>query len=256
MARVIRPARDQALHLGLIKPQPLERIQGSRQRLQRPRPLADHGDQLLTRVSVRAPSPQQLGGPGARGHPERHQRLVPVRPQASEQLIEFLIGDLPRDPPRHPRPVPPGTLSPERIHRVAMRIRPAPPATGQRERIHHRPGTGLQVKLIKTPQHRLAVRHRGCRIPRAAGRLTPPLTGHPRLSPPPVRSPRLASQLDPAAEVPRLCPGRLIVGTHPAGTADDLPNQRAERLNHIQPPGQHKRRQQRMVWSNTTATPR
>ena len=191
--RVIGPRRDQPVHLLLVKPQPHERIRGGRQRLQRPRPLPDHRDQLLTRVGVRAPGAQQLGGPGARGHPKRHQCPVPVRPEPGEQLIEPLVRDLPRYPPRYLRPVPPHALGPERLHRAAMRIRPAPPAAGQRERVHHRPGASLQVELIKATQNRLAVRHRRRRIPPVRRRTT-----------------RLAGELNPAAEIPGLHPGRPI----------------------------------------------
>ena len=63
--RVIRPGRDQAVHLRLIQPQPHERIRGSWQLLQMPRPLADHRDQLLPRVGVpaRMPSSSQARAP-------------------------------------------------------------------------------------------------------------------------------------------------------------------------------------------------
>jgi hypothetical protein len=212
--RVVGSRRHQPVHLLLVEPQPHERIRGGRQRLQRPRPLADHGDQLLTRVGVRAPGAEQLSGAGAGGHPERHQCPVPVRHEPGEQLIELLIRDLPRDPPRCLRPVPPGVLSPERLHRAAVRIRPAPPATGQRERVHHRPGASLQVEIVETPQHRLAVRRRRRRVPRVRHRTA-----------------RLAGELNPAAEVPGLRPGGLI----PSDTGRSQEAEPAQQVHRIRP---------------------
>lgn len=62
-------------------------------------------------------------------------------------------------------------LVPEGAHRVVMRMRSAPAAPGQRKRVHHRPGPQLAVQLVKTPQNRLAMGHRGRRISPARRRL-------------------------------------------------------------------------------------
>ena len=220
--RLIPPGGDQPVHLRLIQPQPHESIRRRRQLLQLPCPLADHRDQLLPRISIGGRRAQQLAGPRARRHPQRHQRPVPVRAQQREQLAEPHIRDLPRHPPGQLRPVPAGALGRERLHRVVMRVRPAaPPAPGQRERIDHRPGASLQVESVKATQHALAVHHRRRRIPAARGPLARYRVRRPRRHRrpqprcptsgiPPVRPHRLVSQPDPAAEVPGLSTGRLI----------------------------------------------
>jgi len=155
-----------------------------------------------------------------------------MRGQSGEQLIELLIRDRPRDPHRHPRPVPARPLRPNRIHRVAVRVRPAgSPAADQRERIHDRAAARVQMKGIETAQHRFTVRHRRRRVlrprrrfarhrirdtgpPGTAGRRRPSsrrdrarpiLTG-----PPPMRADSLVTALDPAAEIPRLDLSRSI----------------------------------------------
>src|ERR1035438_2731649 len=66
-------------------------------------------------------------------------------------------------------------------HRIVMRMRP--PVTGQRERVHHRPGSGVQVKLIERADHRLAVRDRRCRIRAARGGLAGHRVHRPRIRP-------------------------------------------------------------------------
>jgi hypothetical protein len=87
----------------------------------------------------RAARTQQFGGPRPGRHPERHQRPVPVRAQLREQLIEPLIGDLPRHPPHRLGPVPAGAPPGERLHRIAVRMRPPWPG-GWRPWRARRPG--------------------------------------------------------------------------------------------------------------------
>ena len=218
--RLIPPSGDEPAHLSLIQPQPHERVRGCGQLLQLLCPLADHRDQLLPGIGVGGRRAQQLRSPRPGRDPERDQRPVPVRTQQREQLVEPLIRDLPRHPPRSLRPVPPGALASKRLHRVVMRVRPSPPPTpGQRERVDHRPGASLQVKIVKAAQHALAVHHRRRRIPAARRPLASNRVRRPRsrrpsgrssAGIPPARPRRLISQPDPAAEIPRLGAGRLI----------------------------------------------
>jgi hypothetical protein len=212
------------MELGLVEPQPHERVRRGRQRLHRPGALADHRDQLGTGIQVTAACPQQLRGPGTGGHPQRHQCPVTVRPQRSEQLVELLVRDAPRRPPGEPGPVKPGALAARRIHRAA--VRPRPPATSlprQRERVDHRPLPGLDVQVIESPQHALAM-GRSCRRVGRAGRRLPGHPVRPRCrragSSLPYRRPagalapadalRLAAGLHPAGVVTRFGPGGLI----------------------------------------------
>jgi hypothetical protein len=150
--------------------------------------------------------------------PESQQRPVPVRAERGEQLIELAVRDLPRDPLSHPRPEQPGSLPAELIHRIVMRVRPSGP--GQRERIHQRARPGLQVKVIKRPCHRLAVRDRRRRVLRARRRLPRHPVRHRDTRPDPGRviittpmpAAWLARHPHPADEIPRLHTRRLIPG--------------------------------------------
>ena len=180
--RISGTGRHQAMHLLLVKAQPHESVRRGRKLLDRPRPLADHRDQLLARVDPPGQHAKQLGCACTGRDPERQQRPVPVRAQRREQLIELAIRDLPWDPLGHPRPEQPGPLPAEPVHRVVMSMRPAGP--GQREGVHQRSRAGLQVKVIKRPGHRLAVRDRsrgvlrpGRRLPRHPVRHRNPRTG-------------------------------------------------------------------------------
>ena len=154
-----------------------------------------------------APGAQQLRGPRAGRHPQRDQRPVPVRPELGEQPVEHLIRDLPRDPPRVPRPIQPGPLGPERLHRVVMRVRPAPRCRGPA-------GTG-------SPSARSPPRGGSRRTPAAPSRSAPAST--PRTRPAWLarhrfgtraaggcRQPERLVPTQPAAEVAGLHPGRLI----------------------------------------------
>ena len=208
----------QPQQLLLIEPVPHERVRRRGKLLACPGALADHADQLLAGQEVALAHAQQLRGPRPGRDPERDQRPVPVRPQRREQPVEPVVGDRPRDPLRHDRPVTPRPLGPPLVHRVVMRVRPAAPAGGvQRERVQHRPGPAVSVEVVEPAQHRLAMRHRGRRIP-VTGRRLP---GHrvrrsrrPRgpasLLRPGRLQPVLDRQLDPAAEVPGLDPGRPV----------------------------------------------
>ena len=187
---LVRPCRDQAVHLLLVEPQPDERVRRRRERLHRPCPLADDRDQLLPGVRVGDGGSQQFAGTRSGRDPERDQRPVPVRPEPGEQLAELLIRDTPRLPPRDPGPEQPRPAARERLHRAAVRPGTAAPAPDQRERVHHRAGPGLEVEVVKVAQHRLAVRRRGDRV--TAGRA------------------RLPSDPQPPAEIACLSPGRLI----------------------------------------------
>ena len=71
--RLIPASGHQPPDLLLIQPQPHERVRRGGQLLQRTRPLADHGDQLLPRIGIAGRCAQQLRCPGTRRHPERDQ---------------------------------------------------------------------------------------------------------------------------------------------------------------------------------------
>ena len=164
---------DEPFHLHLVEPQPHERVRGRGKFLQLAGALAGHRDHLAAGIDAGQRRRQQLRGAGAGGDVERDQRPVPVRGQPGKDLVELLIRDRPRDPGRHPRPVEPGPLMAERLHRVVMGVRPpAPPRPVQRERVDHRPAARLQVELVKAAQHRLAVRphRRRVRFPARRGR--------------------------------------------------------------------------------------
>ena len=206
--RIIRPGPHQPLHLGLIQPQPDKRIRGRWQLLQRPRALADHGDQLLPRIGVAAGDSEQFRRARPAGHPQRHQRPVPVRAQPGEQLIELLIRDLPGNALDDPGPVTAAALSTPRLHRIVMSQRPAmPPVPHQRERVHHRPAPGFQMELIKAAQHRFAMRDRGRGVLNPRCRLARDAVDAARAA---RRPTGLAGHLQPADEVPGLRPGGLI----------------------------------------------
>ena len=235
--RVVRPGRHLAVRLLLVDPQPDERVRRRRQRLHRPRPLADHRHQLAAGIHAPAGGAEQLRSPRARGHPERDQGPVPVRRQRREQLVEHPVRDAPRDALRLPGPEQPGPLLPERLQRVMVRIRPAS-LPGQRERVGQRPGPGLQVIVVKRPAYRLAVRDRRGRVSRARRRLPGHRVHRPRRRPgtgpcrtprPPVIPLRLARQLQPPAEVPGLRPRRLVP-LEPGRPREPEPPQQVQRV--------------------------
>ena len=216
--RLIPPGRHQALHLRLIQPQPDERVRRCRQLLHEPRPLADHGDQLLPRICVTRRGAQQLRGPGPGRHPEGDKGPVPVGRQRGEQLIKLLVRDAPRHPLHHRGTVPAAALITVRLRRVVVGIRPAaPPAPRQRERVHHRPRPSLQVQVVEGTQHALGVRpgrgrisHRRRRLPGdRVDRLLPSAPNPGPARPRRARS-RLGRQLNPPAEIPGLRPGGLV----------------------------------------------
>ena len=205
--------RDEPLHLHLVEPQPNERVRGRRQFLQLAGALAGHRDHLPPGIDAGHRRRQQLRRAGSRRDVERDQRPVPVRGQPGEDLVELLVRDRPRDPGRHPRPVEPGPLMAERLHRVVMGMRPAaPPRPVQRERVDHRTAARLQVELVEAAQHRLAVRphRRRVRFPARRGR---------RVRAAPVRAGRLARHQHPPAEIAGLDPRRPIP-RHP-GSPDE-----------------------------------
>ncbi len=209
---------DLAVQLFLIQPQPDERIRRRGQRLHRPSSLAHHGDQLLSRVDVAVPQPQQLRRPCPSRDPERHQRPVPIRPQRAEQLVEPVIGDSARNPMRNLRPISPNPLARPPVHRIVMCMRsPRPPRRIQREWIQDRTGSDIAVKVIEAPQHRLRV-HNGRRsVSVSQSRLT---SDRIRLSRNTIRpnsaaatidpAPLFHGQLDPAAEITGLDSGRTV----------------------------------------------
>jgi len=216
--RVVRPGRHQAVRLLLVETQPHERVRRRRQRLHRPRSLADHRDELAAGVHAPAGDAEQFRGPRARGDPERDQGPVPVRRQGREQLVEQPVRDAPRDTSRLPGPEQSCPFLPERLQRVLVRMRPAV-LPGQRERVGQRPGPRLQVIAVKRTADRLAARDRRGRVSRARRSLPGHRVHRPRRWPgagpcrtacPPVIPLRLARQLQPPAEIPGLCPRRLI----------------------------------------------
>jgi hypothetical protein len=103
-----------------------------------------------------------------------------------------------------------------------MGVRPAAAAPRQRERVHHRPAARLQMELIKTAQHALAMHHRRRGVTAPGRRLSRHRVRRPGRRPrrhrprrttvgiAPVHPHRFAGQLDPRAKIPGLCPGRLI----------------------------------------------
>ena len=196
--------RDEAFHLHLVEPQPHERVGGRGQFLQLAGALAGHRDHLPAGIDAGQHRRQQLRRTGTGGDVERDQGPVPVRGQPGEDLVELLVRDGPRDPGRHPRPVEPGPLMAERLHRVVMGVRPpAPPGPVQRERVDHRPAACLQVELVEAAQHRLAVRpyRRRVRVPARRGR---------RVRAAPVRAGWLARHQHPPAEIAGLDPRRPV----------------------------------------------
>ena len=197
--RLIPGRRHQAVELLLIKAKPDERVRRGRKLLHGPGPLAHHGDQLLARIYPGTHSSQQFRGPGPCRDPERDQGTVPVRAQRSEQTAGHLVRDLARYPLRHPRPVAPGTLRPERAKRIAVRTSPRP--AHQRERIDDRAAAALDMERVERPCHRLSMRDCRCRqrLARGGGGQRGP--GSPA---PPVRSFPPATRPQPGDEIPGL----------------------------------------------------
>ncbi len=62
--RIITPGRYLLIDLRLVEPEPHEGIGGSRELLKGAGPLANHRDQLLTRIDVATARPEQFGGHG------------------------------------------------------------------------------------------------------------------------------------------------------------------------------------------------
>jgi hypothetical protein len=202
----------------LIEPQPHERVRRRRHLLHGARALAHHADQLFARVHVAAAHPEQLRRARPSGDPERHQRPVPVRRQRGEQLVEPVVGDRARNPPRHRRAIPADPLRPPRLHRVVVRVRP-PRASAQiqRERVDDRPAAAITAEVVEPAQHRLAMRDArrcvpvtrsgfaGHRVRRAQHPAGPPRRPRPRRL-----QPLFDGQPDPTAEVAGLHPRRAI----------------------------------------------
>ena len=146
--RLVPAGRHQAGRLRLIQPQPHERIRRGRHRLQRLGALRT----MVISCWPGSASPRWRRAAGCAHpdrHPERHGRPVPMRAQRREQLAELVIRDMPRPAPDQLRPVQTGALGPEQLHQVPVRGRAPTTAPRQRERVHHRPGSGLQAKLVE-----------------------------------------------------------------------------------------------------------
>lgn len=107
--RLIPTGRHQAVDLGLVEPQPHERVRRRRQLLQRPGALPHHCDQLPAGVRVGSRGAQQLRRPRAGRDPKSHQRPIPMTRQPSEQPVEHLLRDV-----RCPRCTRRGRNNPER----------------------------------------------------------------------------------------------------------------------------------------------
>src|SRR6266542_1166363 len=111
-----------------------------------------------------------------------------------------------------------------RLHRVVVRMRPSGPAPRQRERVDHRPAPGVAMKVVEPAQDTFAMRPCGRRVVTPGRGLSRHPVGYPGIraagSPrqasrpvgisPAARTGRLDSDLDPAAEIAGLDPGRLI----------------------------------------------
>ena len=222
------PARGhQAAHLLLIQPQPHERVRRGRQLLHRPRPLADHRDQLLpgSASPAVAPSSSEARAPvDTQNATSARSRCEPSRANSS---LNCSSGMLPRDPLRDPRPEQPRRLSAERLHRIVVRARPGPrgpgPAgTGSPSARTRPPGENRKSGAARSrsappsPAHTsgpaLASRSPGSALlaaarPRGIISRLARIAGAPR---PPVRAIRLPRDPQPAAEITGLGPGHLI----------------------------------------------
>jgi len=133
-----------------------------------------------------------------------------------------------------------------RLHRVVVRMRPAAPAPGERERVDHRPAPGIAMEVVEPAQNAFAV----CRCRRRVGTPGRGLPSHPVRYPGtgaerahcrprqasgaapvirPTRAAGLDRDLDPAAEVAGLGPGRLIP-RHPDCPQEPEPPQQRDRI--------------------------
>lgn len=214
-------------HLHLVEPQPHEGVGRGRQLLELPAALTHHLDQLAARVDPALRRREQLRGAGPGRDVEGHQGPVAVRAQPREDLIELLVRDGARHPDGHGRPIEPAPLVAVGVHRVAVRMCPPLAPSPVQGRVQHRAGTGVTVKIVEASQHRFAVRAHRRRIRPVPGRCCP-LAGRCGLFPiAPVRPRRLAGDLQPAAEIPRLDPCRPVPADT-QGPAEPEPPQQIE----------------------------
>ena len=124
--RLAAAARDQPVHLRLVKPQPDERVGRCGQFLHLAGSLADHGDHLPPGIDPALGDRQQLRGPGTGRDVERDQGPVPVRASRAKISLNSSSGTLRGHALRHPRPVKAGPLVPVGLHRIMVRVRPPP----------------------------------------------------------------------------------------------------------------------------------
>ena len=168
--RIIRPGGHQPVCLGLIQPQPDKRIRRRGQLLHRPGTLADHRDQLLpdrsrrrrlravpTRAPRWTPTTTPAPGPGA----------SPVRRTARRIFRSGIAGERAGRPwAGNGRCAQHATAASDCGEPAACHSGPGPAGTDSPS-----VPSGLQMELIKTAQHRLAMRDRGRSVLIAGDRL-------------------------------------------------------------------------------------
>ena len=189
-----------------------------------------------------------------------------MRTQLREQLVEAFVGDAPRRPGHHLRPVPAAAVPVERLHRVVVGIRtPGATVPRQRERVDHRPRARLQMEVVEPAHHALTVRDRRGLVPVTTKSLARQRVD-PRRRPFPTRPAevtvrtapmrrRFDTDLQPTAEIARLDPRRLIP-LHPQRPQEPEPAQQVHPVRPLRrrrPPPSRQLREKRRYRDNYRA---